>query len=84
MNWVHKIKNQMNLLILGPSRMNLIKSYAPGIKFFFGEKYMVTILDQYQPMYFQSVTFTLFQGSKLKILVSLEREDSENFVMLGA
>ena len=39
-------------------------------------KYMVNILDQYEPMYFQIATFNLFHGSKLKILVSLERGDS--------
>ena len=77
----------MNPLILCPSHMNFIStscSYVSDITInFFGEKYMVNILDHYQPMYFQSVTLTLFQGSKLKILVSLERGDSENFVMLG-
>ena len=37
---------------------------------------MVNILDQYEPMYFQIDTFTIFQGSKLTILVLLERGDS--------
>ena len=35
---------------------------------------MVSILDQYEPMYFQIATFNLFHGSKLKILVSLTQD----------
>ena len=32
---------------------------------------MVDIMDQYEPMYFQIDTFTIFQGSELKILVKV-------------
>ena len=34
------------------------------------------MLDHYEPMYFQIDYFNIFQGSKLKILVSLERLNS--------
>ena len=39
-------------------------------------KYMVNILDQYEPMYFQTDCFNFFPIWKLTSLVSLERGDS--------
>ena len=40
---------------------------------------MFNILDQYEPIYFQNDYFNFFQGSKLKILASLEKRETQNF-----